>query len=189
MVLDKTTGYSTEVNRGLLRKAIKEPMEEFQKAFTTISTNKTQGKKQLLEALRGSQKSIKRIFTEAVDKGEPYWKNSLLEGFEEVTEQVVLDAVKGGMDTLSYLGVTKGKGDFGGFSNVFSKEGFTEYIMNFAGGLIGGAMFEFQNNKIEPFLQNGKIPKEVEYSLNRHIANGNTQDLIDEVNRQRKKYR
>lgn len=183
--LDKTTGYSTEVNRSILRKALKEPMDDFAKAFQKMSINKVDGKKDLSLALKKSKDSIKRFFTEAADQGEEYWKNSLLEGFEEVTEQVVLDAVKGGMDTLSYLGVTKKEGSFGGFDNVFSKEGLSNYIMSFAGGLVGGALFEFQNKKIEPFLQTGKIPKDVSYSLIRHIANGNTQDLIDEVNKQR----
>jgi hypothetical protein len=39
---------------------------------------------------------------------------------------------------------------FGGFSNVFSKDGISRYLSTFAGGAFGGALFEAHNKWIEP---------------------------------------
>ena len=42
------------------------------------------------------------------------FKNAMIEGVEEVTEQAVLDATKGIVDVMSYLGLTKKQGSLGG---------------------------------------------------------------------------
>jgi hypothetical protein len=64
------------------------------------------------------------------------------------------------MDTVSWLGYTKSQGSFGGFSNVFSETGLQRYLTSLLGGAIGGAMFDFQINKLEPFLSGKPILKE-----------------------------
>jgi hypothetical protein len=84
---------------------------------------------------------------------ESLWKNAIVEGVEEVSEEAVQDAVKGIMDTAAWLGIAKNETEgFGGWSNVFSKEGLSRYLSTFAGGAIGGAIFDAQRKYIEPFF-------------------------------------
>ena len=184
--LDEKTGYVEKVARKTMKAALKEPMDDIEKAVKNLDINPIEGKKGLGLAIRKAKDSIFRAFSDISSNN--ILQNSLSEGVEEVTEQMVQDATKGIVDTMSELGVTKlwgGKqGSFGGFDVVFSKEGLTNYVMNFAGGLLGGAMFDFQNNKLPNLLN--KQSQEDKYTLMRLIANGQTQNLIDEVNKQRK---
>jgi hypothetical protein len=58
--------------------------------------------------------------------------------------------------------------------------------MSFLGGTLGGTMFEFQRSKIQPWINSkvlGKAPAEVRYSIIQEIMNGNTQELLDEIDR------
>ena len=74
------------------------------------------------------------------------WKNAVIEGVE-VTEQVVLDATKGIVDVMSYLGLTKKKVPLVGSQMCFSVKGAQTYLANLVGGVIGGGLFEFQKLK------------------------------------------
>jgi hypothetical protein len=67
----------------------------------------------------------------------------IVEGVEEVTEEVVQDTIKGIVDTVQWLGWTSTpEASFGGWSNVFSKQGLERYLATFVGGAIGGGIFK-----------------------------------------------
>lgn len=186
--LDKTTGYTIETNKALMRKSVKEFLTPIQEAFKV--KNPTASKAALGNIFGKMKASMYDVFTSPSELGENLFKHSIIEGVEEVTEQVVLDATKGIIDTMSYLGLTKKEGSFGGFSNVFSQAGMENYLANLIGGMIGGPMFEFNNTKIEPFLNRkmGKetVTPEVRKSIYQLVGNGQTQEVTDEINRQRK---
>ena len=109
----------------------------------------------------------------------------MIEGVQEVTEQMVMDATKGTLDVLSELGVTKKKGSFGGFDNVFSKEGVSNYFANFVGGLVGGPMFKFNQNVIEPMFSGNVAQPEDNYTMYSLVANGKTDEALAMVENMR----
>ena len=112
--LDKTTGYSLETNKALMRKSILPLLDEVEEGFTIVGKDVVSGKAKLSQVFSKMKGSIENTFLTPSVIGEAMWKNALVEGVEEVTEQVVLDATKGIIDTMSYLGLTDKKGSFGG---------------------------------------------------------------------------
>ena len=183
--LDKTTGFNAETNSALMSKAINPHIEKAQKAFNVMKKgDATTGKRMLGKSFRDIRKSIHTMFTTPSQLKEAMWKNSLIEGVEEVTEQVVEDAIKGVIDFFSYMGIGS-KGSFGGFDNVFSKEGFNEYIANFAGGVLGGSLFEFHRQKIEPRFSPGSLDIDTKKSLYRYVSEGKAKQLIKMVDNKR----
>jgi len=113
----------------------------------------------------------------------------MIEGIEEVTEQAVLDATKGIVDTMSYLGLTSKQGSFGGFDNVFSQKGLETYLSNFLGGILGGAMFEFERSHLSKMLDpnNKTLQEDTKKSLYQLIASGHESDIINYLEKQRSK--
>ena len=110
----------------------------------------------------------------------------IVEGVEEVSEEAIQDTVKGIVDTLSALGFTEKEGSFGGWSNVFSKEGLARYLQTAAGGAFGGALFELQRTKIEPAIKSFITGKKVEEKINDKdivdlILQGRAEDLRKEL--------
>jgi hypothetical protein len=99
-----------------------------------------------------------------------------------------LDATKGMIDVLSYLGITKKEGSFGGVNNVFSKKGFENYLANFVGGVLGGGLFEFNRIVLEPTLFNTSISEDTKKSVYELIGNGHKEDLIALIHSQKKKF-
>ena len=96
--LDKTTGYNTETSRFAIKKVITEHLGEFEKNIQLMDINKQVGKKGLANVVSKVKGSIKNIFTEPLassDLGEGLFKNAVIEGVEEVTEEATSDAVKG----------------------------------------------------------------------------------------------
>ena len=182
--LDKSTGYSIENNKALMKKSISEYLEPIKNAFA--ESNKIEGKTKLAGIFKNFKNTIEDTFMSPSVLGENLWKHSIVEGVEEVSEQLVQDATKGIVDTMSYLGFTEKQGSFGGTDVIFSKSGLENYVANLVGGMIGGPMFEFNSAFIEPKLT-GKIPKEVKQSIYQLIGNGQKDLAINEINRQRKR--
>lgn len=174
-MLDKTTGYSPELQRGTVRKLAKDLMKEAEKGVKAI--DKGASKEGFKGALR---KFADKLDDALVIGGEDIWKRSLIEGVEEVSEEVIQDSIKGIVDALSALGVTGRKGSFGGFSNVFSAEGAERYLATFLGGAVGGGIFAGQQ-KIENKFFNSSIGKQVDYTIDDAIIDGRYQELIAEV--------
>lgn len=185
--LDKTTGYSNETNRALMRKSFEPWYAEIAKGFETAGKDLKTGKKVLAGTFSKIKDSIIDTFTSPSVIAESMWKNAMIEGVEEVTEQMVLDATKGVVDTMGYLGLTKKKGSLGGWDTAFSKEGFENYLANFIGGVIGGGMFEFHRSKIAPWLDPNMLPPDTKKSIYELVAAGHKEDLIKMVNRERSK--
>lgn len=186
--LDKTTGYDLNTNKALMRKSVKEFLNPIEKSFTIKSK---EGQKQALgQVFKNIKTKIDDIFLNPSELGENLFKHSIIEGVEEVTEQLVLDATKGAIDVFSYLGFTKNKGSFGGFDNVFSKQGLENYLANLVGGMIGGPLFEYNTARIEPKIKSlfkeNIIQPEVKTSIYQLIGNGQSAQVIEEINKQRK---
>lgn len=188
--LDKTTGYSNETSRAMTRKAVLPWMDEIQGTFDTYAKNPTAAKKALAGTFGKIRNSIGDIFTTPSVLGEAMWKNALIEGVEEVTEQAVQDATEGIVDTMSYLGIFERKKNtvgFGGWSNVFSKEGAETYLANLVGGVIGGGLFELQRSKIMPLLDPHELPPNIQKSVYELIAGGQKEEVIKTINKERKR--
>lgn len=189
--LDATTGYNHEVTRAPITKAAKSLYKDIQ--GTVHDTLVGKGTKDPLSTIfsRFKLKTVNWLDDAFRVAGEDVWKNAVVEGVEEVSEEVVQDSIKGIIDTLSWLGFTPSKGSFGGWNNVFSKEGLARYAQTALGGAAGGAMFSVQNNVIEPWIQrtfidaNYKSPREAERDLEiiDAIYFGRTDELIDELKR------
>lgn len=183
--LDKTTGYTVETNKALMRKALKEYMDPIQEGIKALPS--TQGKMKLVSAVSGIKGKFSDMMTNSSVIGEALWKNSIIEGIEEVSEELVIDATKGVVDVMSTLGLTKKKGTFGGLQNVFSAQGFERYVAALLGGTLGGALFEFNRAKIEPWIAGQGLSQDTKESIYEFVANGHTDLLIQEVNKQRKR--
>ena len=182
--LDKTTGYNQEVSRSAMNKVLKPLYKEVDDGIKAMT--KSADPTKLVKTVSKFKASIKNLGESLAGSTEGYWKNALVEGVEEVSEEAIQDTVKGMVDTLSWMGFTQKEGSFGGFSNVFSKEGLSRYVSTFVGGGIGGALFEFQRAKIEPMF-NPEL-KEQELNIIDFILRGQTKDLVNEVNRFRKSF-
>lgn len=145
--LDKTTGYSEDVSMKPFLKIFRNSYDEMAQAvrgkFSPEKVNGAFGN--LWMKTKGA------LFKTFVEQGGGLWQRAMVEGVEEVSEEVVQDTVKGIVDFLSWAGYTS-KGSFGGFSNVFSKEGAARYMQTLLGGALGGAVFEFQQNHYMPWV-------------------------------------
>jgi hypothetical protein len=186
--LDKTTGYTKESNRAMMRKAVDPWLKEIEDTFQTKTTD--QVKKSALSGIYSKFKSgLEDMFLSPSVLGENLWKNALVEGVEEVTEQAVQDATKGIIDTMSYLGLTKKQGSFGGFNTVFSKEGLQNYMANFVGGVLGGAMFEFNDSHLSKLLDpnNNAVQPDTKKSLYELVADGHENEIINYLEKNRRK--
>jgi hypothetical protein len=148
--------------------------------------NLVAGKKALGSTFQKIKNSLHDTFITPSIIGEAMWKNSIVEGVEEVTEQAVLDMTKGVVDVLSSLGLTEKQGSFGGWDVVFSKSGWENYLSNFVGGILGGALFEFQHSQIEPWL-NPNMQRNVAKNVYGLLADGQLQSMIKIVNDQKSK--
>ena len=186
--LDKTTGYSRETNNALMRKSVEQYLEPIKGAFDQYAKSPDTGKQALGGLFKQMRSSIYDTFTNPTVVGEALFKNALIQGVEGVSLQAATDATKGMVDTMSYLGLTKKKGSFNTFDNTFSQTGLERYLSGFVGGLLGGALFEFHRTSIEPWLKDGTgLSPDTQKSVYELVANGHTDDLIDEINKQRSK--
>lgn len=184
--LDKSVGFSEETNKALTRKALMPILEQVSQGVKLLETSPEVGRNALKKAMLAGKNAMKNVFTEASSGGlRGYWEVSLIEGVEEVTEQMVMDATKGTIDVLSELGVTKKKGSFGGFDNVFSKAGLENYISNLVGGMVGGPMFKFNQNVIEPMFSGNVTQPEDNYTMYSLVANGKTDEALAMVENMR----
>ena len=186
--LDKTTGYTVETNKALMRKGIDPYLDKIQKVFAT-GTSEEVKRKGLSKIFSEFKDGLEDLLFSPSELIENLWKKALIEGVEEVTEQVMEDTTKGMIDVMSSLGLTKKQGSFGGWNNVFSREGLETYLASFVGGLLGGAMFEFEKSHLPKLLDpnNKVIQEDTKKSLYDLIANGYETDIINYLNKQRKK--
>jgi len=177
--LDKGVGYDESVSG--MRSALKSTLDDIEKAIKPLagSISKEEQKRGVLSKIV----DLKNFFGEALSNPgkQAIYKNSLIEGFEEVTEQAVLDTTKGMIDALSWLGITQKQGSFDAISNVFSQKGLETYLSNLLGGMVGGSLFEINRLKIEPFFTGKAIPPETKYSMINMIANGKAKELKEEA--------
>ena len=189
--LDATTGYKSDVSRSVMRNTLRPYYDKIADASNKLTSKiPTEEKVSLLSKLYTGifKDGPKKLRDLLVYGGEELWKKGLIEGVEEVTEEAVMDATKGVFDTLSAIGIGKNAetASFGGWGNVFSAQGAQRYLMSFIGGTLGGSLFELQRTKIQPAIDAAiykKTPPDVRYSLIQEIMNGNTSELMEEIDR------
>lgn len=151
--LEKATGYSEHASKAGLWKLAKEELTTMQEGIRkAIQQKDTEAFKYTLREWKRNGAS--KLHDAFVVNAEDYWKGFLVEGVEESTEEAVQDMVKGVIDTLASFGYVARTTDagFGGWNNVFSKEGIERYVATFVGGGIGGSVFALQRNKIDPWV-------------------------------------
>lgn len=185
--LDETTGYTTQINKSLVRQSVLPWLDEIKEVFDSGKNVITQ-RAGLAGVVRKMKGSIDDFFMTPAVAGKAIMLNAFREGMEEVTEQAVLDSTKWMIDVMSYLGLTEKKGSFETIDNLISKQGFETYLANFVGGVLGGAMFEFQRSVIAPWTAGGKISQPTRKSIYEIVAAGQKQDLIDVINKQKYKF-
>lgn len=183
--LDQTTGYTTNINRAMMRKTISEYFEPIKKGFDAYAKSPEIGRGKLAQVAQWFKKKAQDTFFSPTVIGENLFKHSVIEGIEEVSEEVLQDAAKAITDLGSYLGWTQKKGSFNTIDNLFSQQGFERYLATFLGGALGGAMFELHRTKLEPWLTNTPLSESTKQSIYEFVGNGHTQLLIDEINKMR----
>ncbi len=184
--LDDAVGFNTETSRAGMKNALKPLLQDIENSVKVFDINKEAGKKSLIGIIGKAKNSIKNILVEPISSSElteRLYKNSITEGVEEVTEQMVLDATKGIVDTMSWLGLTGKQGSFNTIDKVFSGEGVQNYLANFVGGLLGGGVFELHRFKTDPLVSGRAVDPGTNYELIRMISNGKAGDLKAEIDR------
>ena len=184
--LDDAVGFNTETSRAEMKTALKPLLGEIEKGVKVFDVNKDAGKKALVGVIGKAKNAIRNILVEPISSSamtERLYKNSITEGVEEVTEQMVLDATKGIVDTMSWLGLTGKQGSFNTVDKVFSGEGVQNYLANFVGGLLGGGVFELHRMKTDPLMTGQAVDPKTNYALIRMISNGKAADLKAEIDR------
>lgn len=183
--LRNTTGYDHVIESGVNRTVAKEMMNKYAAGVKAFSKG---DKRPLINAITEAKNKTLNYLDDAIVIGaEGFWKNAIVEGVEEVTEEVVQDMVKGLADTMSWLGLTEKKGSFGGWSNVFSREGLERYVQTFVGGAAGGALFH-GTDKFGRWLEGNPLPRNVNYTLDQAIIDGRTEQVIDQISKVKKFY-
>lgn len=191
--LDKTVGYTNE-KAGMVaayNNLIKDKLPKIQEGIEALAVNKKVGKNLIGTAFKDVKNGIKNYIGSAglsTGTGNNIVRNAVVEGIEEVSEQAVMDASKGVIDFLSYLGFGGTQGSFGGFENVFSPTGLQNYLANFVGGVIGGSLFELERSVITPILSGNGVPKETQLGVIDYISNGKTKEFLDIAKEQSKKF-
>lgn len=191
--LDKTTGYTANVSKAGIRKVVGESLEEIQEGIKILGTDKQAGKKALGSIFVKTKDRFKNILTTPSiiaesELRENLTKHGIIEGVEEVTEELAIDAAKGIVDVMGALGYTAKQGSFGGLSNVFSGSGLQRYVSSLVGGAIGGGLFEVERSVISPILSGQRLDLSTNYNLIQLVANGKSEELIAEINKQKASY-
>lgn len=188
--LDKTTGYSLTSNRVAMQKALAPYLEEAQKTFKAVDVSTSVKRSKIAELMGKVKNKFEDILLTPSELGENLWKHSLVEAIEETSEEVVQDMVKGVVDTVSYLGLTKKEGSFGGWSNAFSAQGLERYLASFIGGAMGGALFEFNHSHLSKMFdpKNAVVDQKTREDLYKHIADGKGSEMIAYLEKNRNKF-
>lgn len=181
--LDRTGGDPTS-SLGQLKKLLRPYYDDIAKGVAVKSNVSTQEKLGILAKLyKKASLGIKELGENLRDGSAGYLGDSLREGLEEVTEETVMDATKGIFDFLSWLGVGKNAGQ-ASFDVVgdFKRGNFLDrYLQNFVGGAVGGSLFRFQQNVMEPGMMqlfHKNVTPDVKSSIIREIANGNLEKML-----------
>jgi intein/homing endonuclease len=169
------------VERGAIRKIAKDYMKKFSEGLEAYGKGNN-------KPLKATLKSFKRKVHSSIDdiiniRGGKILGNSLTEGFEEITEEAAQDAIKGMVDFASYMGWTGKEGSFGGWDNVFSKQGLSRYIETFVGGALGGAVFQGAD-ALDKKVRG--VPPETEKDIYKAILLGQGKELKEELKKVKK---
>lgn len=184
--LDKTTGFDEEATRAPLLKLMK---SEYKNIKTGLDQFDKGNKKNIVKWWSDFKVKNKDVLSDAIlIHSAPVWTRMMVEGAEEVTEEIVQDTVKGMVDAIAYL--TNIEGSFNTVENTFSKEGLSRYIATALGGAIGGGIFVGQNmfeQKLaelkNPELAKSAQNREVNYQIANAILEGKLNDLHQEADR------
>lgn len=181
--LNKNVGYSEHANRQVLLKALRPYYDDVKAAVDKLESaaSSTEKQKILGGVFNKIGRAVKKAWHNFESDGAMYWKNAVTESIEEVTEEAVLDATKAVFDFLTWAGIGNPNASFGVAQDFTSGSFLERYIQSAFGGFVGGALFEFQQKKVDPFMKeklHGVKAESIQPSLIHEIANGRTQDLL-----------
>ena len=169
-----------DVSRGLnsvMKKESTEILNAMKGADLAYIKGAEEGKKKSLNFL-SMLNAGKDVAKKAVNKFTTGDINTILEsataeGIEEVSEELLQDALKNVTNTFNSLGITSTEKDKAQFKFT-AEDIMSRYAMSFIGGGIGGAIFKLNDN-----ILNNTKNTEVDKNLTWYLANG-YRDKVDE---------
>lgn len=185
--LEGVTGYSNNANKALIRKALRPYYDEISKAVDQIGEAATKQEKinAFGKLISKTNSGLRKLFLDVRDGTEPFWTNAIVEGVEEMTEEAVLDSTKAMFDLFTQWGLgTNRQASFNALENTFSAQGLERYALNAFGGFLGGALFQFQQLKVEPWMTaklTGQAAPDIQPSLIKMISEGKTQEILKTI--------
>ena len=189
-MLDKNVGYSEHANRATILKALRPYYDDIAKSMDKLGQAATKVEKESIiqKVIGKTSKGINKAWDTIKEDGSIYWRNALTESIEEMSEEAVMDATKGVFDMLTSFGFGRNRDASFGIAQDFTSGSFLErYAQSAFGGFLGGALFELQQKKIDPWARKvfmGQTMEDIQPSLIHEIANGRTADVyraIDEL--------
>ena len=158
----------------------------FKKAINTLQSEISKGYQAVKSIPNKTTKTFK-LLDIGKKAGQKFWEGvrehslsfagkTFGEGIEEVSEELVMDFFKVTHNILADLGVasTEQKFDF--------EDWHKRYLMSFAGGAIGGAVFGLSD-----MVNSIKAPKDVNQELTYLLRNGKKSEILNELDTFRKK--
>ena len=193
MLLGLTLGYGAMmrhfeighwVEKGLgmddIGKTVKKAISDAAKEYNTDIIKA----KSVEEATNSFFRIGKRIGSFVSDKmtNNDYIAAAIMEGAEEVSEEMMSDSLKVAYNSLNSLGLTSTDRNKAGFA--FTGEDIaTRYAMNFLGGSLGGVIFKLNENFGAKALE--KNSEETNKDMLYLIRNGYTDRLVSEIEKQK----
>lgn len=179
--LNKSTGFNKEIESGVVKKLALEQLDVMAEGVNKMRQGNS---KVLADTLFNFKNKVNRSLYEVFTiGGEEYWKNMMVEGVEEVTEEIVQDAIKGIVDTCHWLGWVEREDNsqgFGGWNNVFSQQGMQRYLETLVGGALGGGLF-VGVDKLDRRFKGTKQEKALNYTLQDAIHDGRINEVVETV--------
>lgn len=186
--LDAAVGYKEGVTRGMIAQALNPHAEIIKNGLKKLPAGATTEQKLgLFQKILGKSKSgLGKVWGLITEGAEDFWGKAGIEMIEEVSEEALFDLTKGVVDALNYfdlLGEKNKMGSFGGWDNVFSKEGAARYLQNALGGFLGGGLFHVQGNIIEPWLTGKTVNPETKKDLIQLLQEGYYDQVVAGIER------
>ena len=157
------------------KKAINTLQSEINKGYQAVKSipNKTTKAFKLLDI---GKKAAQKFWESVREHSLSFAGKTFGEGIEEVSEELVMDFFKVTHNILVDLGAasTEQKFDF--------EDWHKRYLMSFAGGAIGGAVFGLSD-----MVNSIKAPKDVNQELTYLLRNGKKSEILNELDTFRKK--
>lgn len=158
-------------------KAISELKDELAKGYSAISTT-TNPTSKAFKLLSAGKKAGQKFWEGIKNHSLPFFGKAIGEGIEETSEELVADFFKVTHNIAADFGIASTENKFD------LDDAFQRYVMSFAGGTIGGAVFGASD-----IFRNARMPKDLNQELTYLLRNGKKSEILGELENWRKKGR